>query len=147
MITNAAYGNPNVEALVYVAAFAPAEGESSGDLSTKFPGSQLTPDNRVFRPYPISETETGTDAYINPAVFRQVSCADLSAKTTAVMASAQRPGALNTLGEPSGPPAWETIPAWYLVARQDNAIPPHPSAPWPTGWTPVRARSTPPTSR
>jgi pimeloyl-ACP methyl ester carboxylesterase len=124
VITNAALGNPNVKALVYVAAFAPDLGETSGQLSTMFPGSQLTPANLVFRPFPISDTQTGTDAYINPTVFRAVFCADLPRTTAAVMAVSQRPGSLSTLGEPSGVPAWKTIPSWYLVAGQDNAIPP-----------------------
>ena len=38
------------------------------------------------------------------------------------MALSQRPAALQTLGEPSGEPAWRTIPSWYLVAGRDNAI-------------------------
>jgi pimeloyl-ACP methyl ester carboxylesterase len=41
VVTNAAVGNPNVKALVYVAAFAPDEGESLLELQTKFPGSKL----------------------------------------------------------------------------------------------------------
>jgi hypothetical protein len=40
------------------------------------------------------------------------------------MAASQRPPALATLGEPSGPPAWEDIPSWYLVAHNDHTIPP-----------------------
>ena len=39
------------------------------------------------------------------------------------MAATQRPAALATLTEPSGVPAWMTIPSWYLVASQDHAIP------------------------
>jgi pimeloyl-ACP methyl ester carboxylesterase len=124
VITNAATGNPQVKALVYIAAFAPARGETSGELSTKFPGSQLTPENLVFRPFPISATQTGIDAYINPTVFRTVFCADLPSRTAAVMAASQRPAAVSTLNEKSGEPAWKTIPSWYLVARQDRAIPP-----------------------
>jgi pimeloyl-ACP methyl ester carboxylesterase len=124
VITNAATGNPQVKALVYIAAFAPARGETSGELSTKFPDSQLTPENLVFRPFPISATQTGIDAYINPTVFRTVFCADLPSRTAAVMAASQRPAAVSTLNEKSGEPAWKTIPSWYLVARQDRAIPP-----------------------
>jgi hypothetical protein len=67
---------------------------------------------------------TGTDGNINPAVFRSVFCADVPANTAAEMASSQRPAELATLGEPSGVPAWKTIPSWYLVASQDHAIPP-----------------------
>jgi len=124
VITNAAFGNPNVRALVYVAAFAPAEGETSGQLTSMFPGSQLTEENLVPRPFPISATESGYDAYIRPTVFRRIFCADLPEKTAAAMAASQRPGAVSTLTEHSGPAAWTTVPSWYLVARQDRAIPP-----------------------
>ena len=124
VITNAAFGNPNVKALVYVAAFAPAEGETSGQLTAMFPGSELTEENLVPRPFPVSATETGYDAYIRPAVFRRIFCADLPEKTAATMAASQRPAAVSTLSEHSGPAAWTTIPSWYLVARQDRAIPP-----------------------
>jgi pimeloyl-ACP methyl ester carboxylesterase len=124
VITNAALGNPNVKALVYIAAFAPDNGETSGGLAAMFPGSELTPANLVFRPYRTSPTETGTDAYINPTVFHAVFCADLARRTATVMAASQRPASLATLGEASGEPAWKTIPSWYLVASQDKAIPP-----------------------
>ncbi len=124
VITNAATGNPNVKALVYIAAFAPDAGETSGGILAKFPGSMLTPPNLIFRPFPQPDGTTGTDAYINPAVFQQAFCADCSDATAAVMAATQRPGALATLSEPSGVPAWKTIPSWYLVASQDHAIPP-----------------------
>jgi pimeloyl-ACP methyl ester carboxylesterase len=105
-------------------AIAPAERETSGQLTAMFPGSRLTEENLVPRPFPISATETGYDAYIRPAVFRRIFCADLPEKTAAAMAASQRPGAVSTLSEHSGPAAWTTIPSWYLVARQDRAIPP-----------------------
>jgi pimeloyl-ACP methyl ester carboxylesterase len=41
-----------------------------------------------------------------------------------VAAIEQRPLDAGALGEPSGPPAWKTIPSWYLVAGDDHAIPP-----------------------
>jgi pimeloyl-ACP methyl ester carboxylesterase len=62
VITNAGTGNPNVKALVYIAACGPAAGEASGGILAKFPGSMLTPANLILRPFP-----GGTDAYINPA--------------------------------------------------------------------------------
>jgi len=124
VITNTATGNPNVKALVYIAAFAPDAGESAGGILAQFPGSMLTPANLILRPFPQPDGTTGTDAYINPAVFQQAFCADCSDVTAAVMAATQRPGALATLSEPSGVPAWKTIPSWYLVASQDHAIPP-----------------------
>ena len=119
VITNAASGNPNVNALVYVAAFAPDLGETLGGLGAMNPGSQLTPENLTFRPY-----AGGVDVYISPTAFRDVFARDLSARTTSVMAAGQRPIAAQVLGEPSGDPAWNTIASWYLVATRDNAIPP-----------------------
>jgi pimeloyl-ACP methyl ester carboxylesterase len=119
VITNAAQGNPNVKALVYIAGFAPDQGETSGGLSAKFPGSLLTPQNLTLRPFP-----GGVDGYITPSAFREVFAADVPAETAAIMAVTQRAASFATLGEPSGVPAWKTIPSWYMVANQDNAIPP-----------------------
>ena len=119
LITNAATGNPNVKALVYVAAFAPDQGETVGQLLAMNPGSQAAPPNLTFRPYP-----GGVDVYITPSAFHSVFCADLPATTAAVMAASQRPIEAAALGEPSGVPAWKTIPSWYLVASNDQAIPP-----------------------
>jgi pimeloyl-ACP methyl ester carboxylesterase len=119
LITNAATGNPNVKALVYVAAFAPDLGETVGQLLAMNPGSQAAPPNLTFRPYP-----NGVDVYITPSAFHSVFCTDVPARTAAVMAANQRPIDAAALGEPSGEPAWKTIPSWYLVARNDHAIPP-----------------------
>src|SRR4029079_1669757 len=119
VITNGATGNPNVKALVYVAAFAPDQGETVGQLLAMNPGSQAAPPNLAFRPYP-----GGVDTYITSHAFRSVFCADLPATPTAVMAANQRPIDAAALGEPTGEPAWKTIPSWYLVASNDQAIPP-----------------------
>ena len=118
VITNAATGDANVKALVYIAAFAPDAGEKVGDLAAMNPGSGLIPQNLIIRPYP-----GGADGYINPTVFHHVFAADVSDQTAAIMAASQRPGDLGTLSEPSGTPAWKTIPSWYMVASNDNAIP------------------------
>ena len=119
VITNAAQGNPNVKALVYIAAFAPDLGETSAALGAMFPGSLLTPQNLTLRPFP-----GGVDGYITPSVFREVFAADVPAETAAIMAVTQRGASFATLAEPSGIPAWKTIPSWYLVANQDRAISP-----------------------
>jgi len=119
LITNAATGNPNVKALVYIAAFAPDQGETVGQILAMNPGSEAAPPNLTFRPYP-----GGVDVYITPSAFHDVFCADVPADTAAVMAATQRPIEAAALGEPSGAPAWKTIPSWYLVASNDHAIPP-----------------------
>jgi pimeloyl-ACP methyl ester carboxylesterase len=119
VITNAAGGAANVSALVYVAAFAPAAGDTVGGLGAMNPGSGLGPDTLLFRPTP-----GGLDVYIAPGVFRSVFAADLPPRIVDIMAAGQRPIDAGALGEPSGDPAWATIPSWYLVATYDHAIPP-----------------------
>lgn len=118
VLTNAATGNPNVRALVYIAAFAPAAGDTVEVLSGMFPGSRLGPQALDFRPHP-----GGVDAYIKTAVFHDVFAADVPTSTAAVLAATQRPADLSTLGQPSATPAWSTIPSWTLVAKNDLVIP------------------------
>jgi len=119
LITNGATGNPNVKALVYIAAFAPDSGETLGQLLAMNPGSEAVPPNLTFRPYP-----DGVDVYISPNAFHEVFCADVQQKTAGLMAAEQRPLEAATLAQASGTPAWKTIPSWYLVAKDDHAIPP-----------------------
>jgi pimeloyl-ACP methyl ester carboxylesterase len=129
VITNAATGNPNIKALVYIAAFALDEGESVDAATHLGGGSTDLIANIEFRPYPGAPdlpppfTGKDMDAYIKQAAFRQIFAADVPAPKAAVMAATQRPATLLTLGLPSGVPAWKTIPSWYLVARNDKAIP------------------------
>jgi pimeloyl-ACP methyl ester carboxylesterase len=123
VISNAATSDPDVKALVFVAAFAPAAGESIESLSAAVPGSQITPDALDFRHYPLPGGTEGTDAYVKAGEFRRIFAADLPRQDTAVLAATQRPIELHALGEPSGPPAWTAIPSWYLVASQDQVIP------------------------
>ncbi|MEV4534589.1 alpha/beta hydrolase [Asanoa sp. NPDC049518] len=118
VITNAATGNPAVRALVYVAAFAPDQGESLLDVQARFPNTQLTEAALDFRSY-----AEGVDGYIKKEAFHDVFAGDLRRSTTDVMRATQRPADVRTLGEPSGVPAWKTIPSWYLVARDDKVIP------------------------
>jgi pimeloyl-ACP methyl ester carboxylesterase len=124
VMTNAAVGDRDVTGLVYVAAFAPDEGDTVEGLATKFPGSMLTPDNLTVRPYPTTDpTVAGLEGYINADVFREVFAADVPRRTTEAMAATQRPAELAALQQPSGPPAWASIPSWFVVAKQDNTIP------------------------
>jgi pimeloyl-ACP methyl ester carboxylesterase len=124
VISNAAVGVPNVKALVYIAAFAPDTGESLAHLVTMNPGTHITPDALIERPYPLPAGATGTDLYLKASVFRTAFAADLPEWTTNLMQATQRPFSVAAFTEPSGTPAWRTIPSWYLLATQDNAIPP-----------------------
>lgn len=121
VITNAATGNTNVTALVYVAAFVPDAGEALGRFAdpVRYPGALLGPDALVVRPTP-----GGAEASIAPDRFREIFAADLPAQDTTTMAVRQRPVALSVFEEPSGEPAWRGIPSWYQVSSQDKAISP-----------------------
>lgn len=123
VITNAATGNASVQALVYVAAYALDEGESIGAANALGGGTALLGQHIVVRPT-AGASPGDVDAYVDPAYFRDVFAADLSAADAAVLAAGQRPLLASALGTPSGVPAWRTIPSWYVVATKDHAIPP-----------------------
>ncbi|MET0523860.1 MAG: alpha/beta hydrolase [Nocardioides sp.] len=124
VITNAATGNPNVKALVYVNAFAPDEGESPFDLAG--PDSALAvPDPTTvfdFVPPTLPPTAT-TDLYLKKSAVDASFAPGLSGQERALVYATQRPAAFGGLTEPSGPPAWRTIPSWYLVGTKDKIIP------------------------
>ena len=121
VITNAALGNPNVKALVYIAAYAPEQGETAVGINALAPGSKVAA-NLTIQSVPGPDGTQVPEASISPSAFRDVFAADLPAETTAVMAASQRPAALAAFTQPSGEPAWTSIPSWYMVAGRDNAI-------------------------
>ena len=124
VITNAATGNPNVRALVYVDAFAPAQGENVFQLAG--PDSALAGDPATlfdFVPYP-GAPPGDVDLYLKESVFLQSFANGVPTRTARVLYAAQRPFALSAGGQPSGPPAWETIPSWWVLGTQDKVIPP-----------------------
>ncbi len=123
VITNAAAGNPNVKALVYIAGFAPATDETVFGLLGMFPGSQVQPALHIV-PYPLADGEFGLDAYIVQDMFRDVFAQDVTPQTAAAMAAAQRPTSLSTGEELSVGEAWATIPSWFMIPKQDKVIPP-----------------------
>jgi pimeloyl-ACP methyl ester carboxylesterase len=124
VISNAAVGVPNVKALVYIAAFAPDNGESLLQLVTKNPGTLIGPKTTVGRPYPLPDGGQGVDLYLAKAAFRAAFAGDLPVRVTDQMFAEQRPFSQAAFVSQSGPPAWKTVPSWYLVATQDHAIPP-----------------------
>ena len=125
VITNAASGDPDVEALVYINAFAPDQGETVVQLATAQPGSAIGGDPAtVFDAVAIPGAPGDVDLYVKQDVFPDAFANDLPAKTAAVLAAVQRPVAFSALVAPSDAPAWKTIPSWYLVGTADNVIPP-----------------------
>jgi len=131
VIANAATGNPNVKALVFVDAFVPDQGESLLQLVSMPPpsgqsGSCLGGDpTQVFNFVSFPGATAGDfDLYIKQSVFPSCFANDLSDGKAAVLASSQRPIVLSVFPQPSGIPAWKTIPSWYLVGTIDRVIPP-----------------------
>jgi pimeloyl-ACP methyl ester carboxylesterase len=126
VITNAATGNRNVKALVYVDAFAPARGESALALDATQPGSALgAGPTKVFNFVPFPGAKKGdAELYVKPSVFEQAFANGLPAKEGAVLAATQSPAVYSALTAPSGTPAWKTIPSWYVLGTIDKAIPP-----------------------
>jgi pimeloyl-ACP methyl ester carboxylesterase len=119
VITNAASRSQNVVGLVFVAAFAPDEGEKlievTGSSKDSVLGSALVP-----RQYPTG-SGTGTEFLIDAAKARDAFAADLTDEQAALIGTIQRPVADLAFGEPSGVPAWKTLPSWAVVATADRA--------------------------
>ena len=121
IITNAAASAPNVAGLVYVAAFAPDEGENLGDVEN---GSKDSVLNAALVQYTCPaghDGQTSVEFAINPARIREAFAADLPEQTTALMAATQRPIAAAAFSDASGPPAWRKLPSWAVVASGDKA--------------------------
>ena len=124
VITNAATGNPNVKALVYVDAFIPAQGDTLGGLSSAEPGSCLLAGNPfTTAPYPGAQGGD-VDLYVKASVFPGCFANGLPPDQAAVLAATQRPLPFSALSEASGPPAWTTIPSWDIIGTADHVLPP-----------------------
>jgi len=121
VISNAAYGAKDVLALVYVAAFAPENGETLGAASAQSKDSVLN-SALIPRRYPAGVAgQMATEFLVDPAKFHEAFAADVPDKQSAMMAATQRPIAEAAFSEASGPPAWKTIPSWTVVAVGDRA--------------------------
>jgi pimeloyl-ACP methyl ester carboxylesterase len=118
VITNAAAGNPNVQALVYINGFVPDVGEDMLHLAGD---GSLIPSSIEFKGFPPFGA-TDIDVYIKPESFRETFAADVPKRDTAVMAVTQRPLALAAAAGQTTTAAWKTISSWYLLGRQDRAI-------------------------
>jgi pimeloyl-ACP methyl ester carboxylesterase len=125
VVTNAATGNPNVKALVYIDAFVPDENETALDL-VGGTSSCVTADG-AFNAVPI---DGGVDLYLrweaDPPYAGFMGCFanGVDEERARVLAATQRPASAAQFSDPSGAPAWKTIPSWALLGTQDHVIPP-----------------------
>lgn len=132
VITNAATGNPNVKALVYVDAFVPDQGQAVDQLigpQSCLAGSATDP-SKVFSFAQDPALPSGDlDAYTlkNPTSlypgFAACFAAGFPSGRVAELEASQRPLSLGAITGPSGVPAWKTIPSWDLIGTQDKLIP------------------------
>ena len=114
VISGAAAGSTKVSALVFIAAFAPEANEPIAAFSEKYPsamGAALRPDAAGF-------------LYIDRTQFHDVFAKDLGIEQADVMAATQKPIRATVFGESVTAPAWKSIPSWYLVSTDDQAINP-----------------------
>jgi pimeloyl-ACP methyl ester carboxylesterase len=124
VITNAAAGNPNVKALVYVDAAAPDAGETTGQLSGK--SSALSGDPAtLFDRVPYAGAPAGAmQLYLKKNIFLHNFAPDLPARTAEHLWATQRPAATAAFDTPSAAAAWKTIPSWYVIGMKDQIITP-----------------------
>jgi pimeloyl-ACP methyl ester carboxylesterase len=130
VITNAATGNPNVKALVYIDAFIPAQGDTAFGLTAAQPGSCVGSAN-AFNVVPYPGAPAGDfDTYLKAGPdlpypgFAQCFANGLPASQAAMLVVTQRPIAFSAGSALSGIPAWQTIPSWSLIGTADHVIPP-----------------------
>jgi pimeloyl-ACP methyl ester carboxylesterase len=124
VITNAATGNANVRALVYIDGFMPDEGDTLGNLAATS-GSCI--DESALDAVP---SDGAVDLYLRwdanstyPG-FSECFANGVDPQTAAVLHASQRPASAAEFVEPSGVPAWKTIPSWSVIGTLDRVIPP-----------------------
>jgi pimeloyl-ACP methyl ester carboxylesterase len=115
VITAAGSGNLNVKALVYIAAMAPDEGETVGELlhraAPHASAPALVPDEDAF-------------LWMSAKGFADAVAQESSADDALLMAATQKPFAIQCIQEPVTKPAWKEKPSWFLVAERDRMIAP-----------------------
>ncbi|WP_371402807.1 alpha/beta hydrolase [Kribbella sp. NBC_00662] len=124
VITNAATGLPNIEALVYVNAFALDEGETALQAASADSALSNPDPTQVFDFVPAGPPTPTTDLYLKRSTVLTWFATGLNAEDQEMVYATQRPGAFGGLADTSGAPAWKTIPSWYLIGTGDKIIPP-----------------------
>lgn len=111
----AATRSPKVASLVYVAALAPDEGETVGDV---FHRGQPHPKA------PKLEPDSHGLAWLPGSAFADAFAQNASSEEQAILAAVQRPLAAACISVPVERPLWKDRPSWFLIAEDDRMIPP-----------------------
>lgn len=120
-ISNAATNAKNVVGLVFVAAFAPEDGEVLGEVEKGSKDSILN-SALVSYNYPTGQNgKTAVEYLVNPTLFPKVFAGDLPEKQANLLSAGQRPAAEACFAEANGAPAWKNLPSWTVVATGDKA--------------------------
>jgi pimeloyl-ACP methyl ester carboxylesterase len=115
LLTEVGCATEAVKALVFVAALAPDEGESFGELAARFPGSGLVA---------ALPSDGSAELCIPEASYGPVLAGDLSRADALALARRQRPVHRAALRDPVGKPAWRTLPCWFIYGDADRGLPP-----------------------
>jgi pimeloyl-ACP methyl ester carboxylesterase len=115
VVITEAGNDPKVAGLVYIAAFAPDQGESV---------SSLIKDPPAGAPVPPILPPQGGFLFLDRAKFADSFAADVGRDEAEFMANSQVPWGLDALNGVVTTPAWKNKPSWYLVATEDRMIPP-----------------------
>lgn len=105
---------PNVVGLVYIAAFAPDEGEGPGGITQQHlpaAAANLAPDSDGY-------------LWVKPEKFHESFCQDLTADEGLVMGVTQKAPLASTFGDTISAPAWRNKPSWYQISSEDRMIAP-----------------------
>lgn len=105
----------NVKALVYVAALAPDEGETVGDVFYRGEAHPQAP--------ALSPDRHGL-IWLPETAFAAAFAQNASARELTVLGAIQRPISVSCIGEAVGRPLWKDRPSWFLSAEQDRMINP-----------------------
>jgi pimeloyl-ACP methyl ester carboxylesterase len=116
VISGAGTGQANVQRLVFVAAYAPAEGETVLDLNNRFPA---TAGLSAIRPSYLDNK-----LWIDPDAFPQYFVGDIDEAEGRALAAVQKPVGIPCNTEAAGPAAWQTIPSYYIVSENDQTVSP-----------------------
>lgn len=122
VITAMGTSDPDVRALVYVDAFAPAEGEVLSALSGPDSALAVEDPTTVFDFVPYAQDDV--DIYLKKDIFTAAFANDISARDASVLWATQRPVTGSAGNEAAGAPAWKTLPSWYVLGTRDLIIPP-----------------------
>jgi pimeloyl-ACP methyl ester carboxylesterase len=125
VITNAATGDKQVKALVYVDAFAPDQGQTIGQLVSSVPGSCVVAADptTIFTLATFPGAPAGVfDAYVKQSLFPSCFANGLPASEARMLAATQEPLSTIALSQQSGVPAWKTIPSWAVIGTADHVI-------------------------